>query len=98
MRRKASGPRRRKSRRLWLQIKYDAPGVSPQKVARTLIKSIERGDYEYPADWHVVISWRNKLFADMKTPGEFTAEMKASAKSSSGWDSAVIRYLERKLQ
>lgn len=93
---KISKPKRR--RRLWLQIKFNAPGVSPRKVARTLIESIRRGDYEYPEEWNVVISWKNKLFADMKTPGEFTEEMKMSAKSSTGWDSAVIRYLERKLE
>lgn len=89
---------RRKSRRLWLQIKFKVPaGVSPKKIARTLLDSIERGDYKYPKSWSVAIAWKNSRFAEMKI-GEFTAEMNASAESSRGWDAAVISYLENKLK
>lgn len=92
-------PRKKsKPRRLWLQMKFKVPkGVSPRKVARTLLESIERGDYEYPQSWHVVIRWKNKLFAKFKAD-EFTNAMEESADSSYGWDFAVSDYLERKLE
>lgn len=91
-------PKKKRSRRLWLQIKFKVPkGVSPQRVAKTLLESVERGDYEYPESWSVAISWRNKLFAKMKTD-EFTNAMEESADSSYGWDFAVIDYLERKIK
>jgi hypothetical protein len=91
-------PRKNKSRRLWLQVKFKVPkGVSQEEILRTLIASIRRGDYEYPKSWHVIIRWKNKLFDDFKAQ-EFTEAMEDSAESSRGWDSAVTSYLERKLQ
>lgn len=81
-----------------MQIKYKVPkGVSPERVGRTLLESIENGDYEYPKRWHVVILWKNSLFGKVKS-GEFTEEMEESAQSSRGWDSAVISYLKGKLK
>lgn len=91
-------PKRFRKRRLWLRIIFRVPsGVSMHKVARTLIDAIEEGDYKYPKSWKVYISWKNSAYKEMKTPGEFTKEMKASAKSSRGWDEAVLAYLRSKL-
>jgi len=89
--------KRNKTRRLWLNIKFKIPaGVSRETVLRTLIDSVKRGEYTYPEEWKVALGWKNSLFAGMKW-GEFTAEMKQSAKSSKGFDLAVLNYLgERK--
>lgn len=88
---------RKKTRRLWLQVKFKVPdNVSPRTVARKLIESVRSGDYEYPESWHVVIRWKNSLFGKFKVD-EFTEAMEESAQSSRGWDSAVIAYLQRSL-
>jgi hypothetical protein len=79
------------NRKLWLQIR--ARGVTDRRLLRdTLIASIQRGDYLYPAEWQVQILWRNRDDADMRV-GEFTEEMHASRLSSGGWDKAVLSYL-----
>lgn len=85
-------PRRNKTRRLWLHIKFYAPQTSESEVIRTLRNSIARGDYRYPRGWKVAIGWRNSLRGDMKW-GEFTHEMTNSRKSSSGFEDAVDEYL-----
>lgn len=84
-----------KSRDLWLEIKFVAPGATKQEVKETLIRSIQNGTYQYPRSWRVAIYWRNKFDAPMKS-GEFTKEMEDSRFSSAGWDKAVTAYLERK--
>ena len=86
--------RKQRTRRLWLEIKYRTPGVSKKEVKEKLLRSINNGTYRYPLQWKVVIGWSNKEFDDLKW-GEFTAEMKASRKSSPGFDAAVISYLEK---
>jgi hypothetical protein len=88
---------RRKTRRLWLKVKFDAPGVSDRKVIETLLASIDRGDYEYPRGWRVALLWSNKENGTMRV-GEWTKEMRASAQSSEGFQFAVRDYLENKLQ
>jgi hypothetical protein len=86
----------KKTRRLWLKIKYDAPGASPKQVVRELIKSIDNGDYEYPARWRVALLWSNKENGALRS-GEWTKEMTASAQSSEGFEYAVRAYLENQL-
>jgi len=88
--------KRTKTRRLWLHIRADAPGVSKNVLLTTLLDSIRRGNYQYPAKWRVALGWKNKPYAEFKW-GEFTQEMKASAQSSPGFDIAVAQYLESKL-
>jgi hypothetical protein len=85
-----------RSRRLWLKIKYSAPGSSPKTVIRTLLKSIDNGDYEYPARWRVALLWSNKENGELRA-GEWTKEMTASAQSSEGFEFAVRSYLEGQL-
>lgn len=90
----------KRPRELWLRIrvrrKDRTPLNIPTSVVRdTLLDAIRRGDYVYPADWHVELQWRNKVLAPMKV-GEFTAEMIKSRRSSVGWDSSVIAYLRGK--
>lgn len=86
-----------RTRRLWLRVRYDIPkSVSEQRIIRTLIRSIERGDYKIPKGWRVVIEWRNSADAEMRR-GEWRAELKASAHSSNGFDKAVTTYLEGRL-
>jgi len=82
----------KKSRRLWLEIKYHAPGATKSEVVQTLISSIKRGDYSYPRNWLVGIYWSNSETADFRS-GEFGKEMRASRQSSPGWDYAVLNYL-----
>ena len=89
-------PRRVKTRRLWLHIRADAPGVSNRVLIETLLESIRRGDYAYPKSWKVGLGWKNKPYVEFKW-GEFTREMKASAESSPGFDIAVAQYLESRL-
>jgi hypothetical protein len=88
---------RRKTRRLWLKVKFNAKGASFKQVAEYLIKSIERGDYEYPHQWRVALGWSNKENGTLKW-GEWTKEMKASAESSEGFQFAVRDYLESQLE
>lgn len=84
-------------RKLWLRVRYDIPkDVTEQRIIRTLIRSIERGDYRLPRGWHVVIEWRNKFDSPMRR-GEWRAELEASAESSDGFDKAVINYLENQI-
>lgn len=85
----------KKKRRLWLEVKFKAPGVSRDVVLQTLKDSIDRGDYKIPKNWQVIIAWRNKENAPMKF-GEWKAELKKSRKSSSGFDTAVLDFLDRK--
>lgn len=85
----------KKKRRLWLRVLFRVPaGVTRETVLQTLIDSIIDGTYAYPADWKVVIQWRNQENAPMKE-GPFTAEMLRSKRSSAGFDKAVLAYLER---
>ena len=84
---------RNRTRQLWLQIKFDAPGVSRREVIKTLLQSVHRGDYNYPQKWRVALGWSNRE-NDMLRWGEFTQEMKASRESSPGFDMTVIQYLE----
>jgi hypothetical protein len=82
-----------KQRKLWMRLRAKTPpGVTPNDVKRTLIASIERGDYTYPDNWYVQILWRNREDVPMKE-GEFTYEMNKSAQSSDGWDRVVLNYL-----
>lgn len=85
-----------RSRKLWLRVLFSVPdkNIPRQRIIDTLISSIRRGNYEYPAGWRVAIQWRNKANAPMRT-GEFTEEMNASAQSSEGFDKAVLAYLEQ---
>lgn len=90
--------RRQKNRKLWLEVKFHAPGIQDQAhhnfVRDTLINSVRRGDYSYPRDWKVGIYWRNKANEPWRS-GEFTREMRNSAAASLGWDLAVLEYLRR---
>jgi hypothetical protein len=70
--------------------------VTQEKIVRTLIRSIHRGDYKLPRGWRVVLEWRNKADAGMKR-GEWQSELEASAESSDGFDKAVLSYLEGQL-
>lgn len=83
-----------KSRKLWLEIKFNAPDATRDEVKQTLINSIRRGDYVYPRTWRVGLYWRNSLFGSMRS-GEFAREMRASRDSSPGFDIAVIDYLQK---
>lgn len=87
-------------RRLWLNVRWDDESVpasySRKDIVRTLIKSIERGDYRLPRGWRVVIEWKNKADAPMRR-GEWRSEMQRSGESSDGFDKAVLSYLEQKL-
>jgi hypothetical protein len=87
---------RRKTRRLWLKVKFDAPGVTRADVKKALIESIQRGDYEYRSTWRVALGWSNKENGALKW-GEWTKEMTASAQSSEGFEYAVLQYLENQL-
>ncbi len=84
---------RAKTRRLWLHIRADAPGVSNKVFIETLLESIRRGDYIYPKEWKVGLGWKNKPYVEFRW-GEFTKEMIASSRSSPGFDIAVAQYLE----
>lgn len=87
---------RRKTRRLWLKVKYDAGSASKELVLRTLLHSIDKGDYIYPQAWRVALGWSNKENGQLKW-GEWTKEMTASAESSEGFEYAVQSYLESQL-
>lgn len=86
----------RKTRPLWLKIKFDAPHTTGKTVIKKLLESIERGDYRYPREWRVAIGWSNKENGALKW-GEFRNEMLASRQSSPGFDIAVSAYLENQL-
>lgn len=84
----------KKSRRLWLKVLFKVPqGTSRETIKQTLIKSIQDGNYEVPENWNVVIQWRNKENVPMRS-GEWRSELYKSRKSSTGFDLAVISYLE----
>lgn len=89
-------PKRNHSRRLWLKVKFDAPGASDELVLQTLLQSIKNGTYEYPRGWRVALGWSNKENGALKW-GEWTKEMAASAQSSEGFQYAVQYYLENQL-
>lgn len=89
-------PRKSNSRRLWLKVKFDAPGASDELVLRTLLQSIKNGTYDYPRGWRVALGWSNKENGALKW-GEWTKEMTASAQSSEGFAFAVQSYLEGQL-
>jgi hypothetical protein len=86
-------PNKNRVRRLWLKVKFDAPGATRKTVIDKLLKSIRNGDYEYPQHWRVALGWSNKENGALKW-GEWTKEMTASAQSSEGFDFAVEKYLE----
>lgn len=85
-------------RRLWLNVLWDDDRIpdsySREDIVRTLIRSIKRGDYRIPRGWRVVIEWRNKADEPMRR-GEWRTELERSAESSTGFDSAVLAYLEK---
>jgi len=84
-------------RRLWLKVRYDVPKDVPKdRIVRTLIRSIRRGDYRLPKGWRAILEWRNKKTEPMRR-GEWRSELERSAESSQGFDLAVIDYLERQL-
>lgn len=83
----------RKTRPLWLKIKFDAPNASRKTVIKKLLEAIENGDYRYPKHWRVAIGWSNYENRPLKW-GEFRTEMLASRISSPGFDIAVSAYLE----
>lgn len=90
-----------RTRKLWLRVYFQAPkAVSRERVIKTLIRSVRRGDYELPRRWRAVIEWRNKADAPPRR-GEWQAELYQSANDpehgSSGFETAVIRYLEGQL-
>lgn len=89
---------RRKTRRLWLNIR--ASGV-PREVGvrgfwETLRRAVADKSYSVPDDWNVELDWKNKEGANMRS-GDFGTELTASAKSSSGFDKAVIDYIDRQI-
>ena len=88
---------KKRPRRLWLNIKASGVTVSKQEFIRALIESIKARDYELPDGWDVVIEWRNRFSADMRS-GPWQEEMGASAESSDGFDKAVTDWLKRKLK
>lgn len=88
---------KKKPRRLWLNIKASNVSVSTSEFVRTLLASIEEGDYKLPRGWKVTLEWRNKEDAPMRS-GPWTQEMSASAQSSDGFDKAVTDWLRRKLR
>jgi hypothetical protein len=89
---------RRKTRRLWLNIR--ASGV-PRSVGvrgfwETLRRAVADKSYSVPDDWNVELDWKNKEGAEMRS-GDFGAELTASAKSSNGFDKAVLDYIGRQI-
>ena len=87
----------RKRRKLSLRVTGKAPRKTKKnKFIKTLIRSIRRGDYRLPKGYNVTIHWGNKGVADRS--GEWEEEMLASRESSPGFDMAVIRYLESKIE
>lgn len=88
--------KRKKPRRLWLNVKAKSvPGVSREEFKAVLVQSIERGDYVLPSGWQVVLEWRNKESAKMKA-GYWTDELLDSSVSSDGFDKAVLSWLKGK--
>lgn len=87
---------KRKSRRLWLNIKASNVSVGREEFVTALMESIKDGTYKLPRGWKVVLEWRNKEDAPMRS-GAWTVEMRKSAKSSDGFDKAVTDWLRRKL-
>lgn len=82
-------------RRLWLEVKFHAPGASRKEVVETLIRSVRNGTYDYPRNWLVGIYWSNQETGNFRS-GEFQREMRNSRQSSSGWDEAVLSYLRNR--
>jgi hypothetical protein len=84
-------------RKLWLKVYFDVPKDVPlDRIKRTLIRSIRRGDYKIPRGWRAVIEWKNYRDAQPRR-GEWRAELEASAsgpEGSKGFEKAVIMYLE----
>lgn len=90
--------KKNKPRRLWLNVKAKIPtGVSREDFIRTLMRSIDRTDYTLPSGWKVLLEWRNKESASMRS-GPWTEEMLDSSISSEGWDRAVMAWLKGKLK
>lgn len=87
-----------RTRRLWLDVRFRhiPENVSETRIIRTLIRSIERGDYRLPRSWEVVVRWKNKEMAEYRQ-GRWADELTASAKSSDGFDKAMLNYLNGKL-
>jgi hypothetical protein len=88
---------KKKTRRLWLNIKASGVTVSTREFVRALLASIEEGDYELPEGWDVTLEWRNKESVPMRS-GPWQEELEQSAKSSDGFDKAVTDWLKRKLR
>jgi hypothetical protein len=88
--------KKKKPRRLWLNIRASNVNVSREKFVQVLMDSIENGSYKLPKKWKVILEWRNKESAPMRV-GTWTEEMQKSASSSPGFDYAVSSWLGRKL-
>ena len=83
-----------KKRRLWLKVIFKVPeGISRATIKQILLQSVRSKTYALPTGWQVILQWRNKESAPMKS-GPWRAELTASARSSEGFDIAVISYLE----
>lgn len=86
----------RRTRRLWLEIKYKVPvGISRDTVISVLKKSVENKTYDLPIGWNAIIAWRNKENAPMRY-GLWKQELQKSAASSDGFDKAVLSWLNKK--
>jgi hypothetical protein len=84
----------RGNRSLWIAVKVrNAKGFTRQQVIDRLIESVMSREYSLPRGWRVELQWRNRFSAPMRT-GSWTTELQRSRRSSSGFDLAVVQYLE----
>jgi len=92
-------PRKReRPRKLWLGIEVlSVPRGTPRALLIDVLReSIRRGDHTLPDGWQIEIRWRNRENAKMRT-GPWQEELDKSARSSDGFDEAVLMYLENQL-
>ena len=87
---------KKKPRRLWLNVKAEGVTVSREEFILVLRESIEDGTYKLPRGWKVILEWKNKESAQMRS-GPWGKELRKSAQSSDGFDRAVTDWLKRKL-
>jgi hypothetical protein len=85
----------KKLRKLWLRVQAEFPsGVGVKKGLPILYESLKEKEYALPEGYSATILWKNKLLTDWRDDDWETA-LTESAKNSTGFDFAVMKYLER---
>jgi hypothetical protein len=91
--------KKKKKRKLWIAVRVNhvPHGTTVKKVLGELRRSLRSESYTLPNNFDIELLWKNKKSAEWKH-GAWPIEMRASAKSGTGWNKAVGLWLDRKME